>query len=83
MTMHKESVDCVLYHHERYDGKGYPHRLKGEAIPLGARIMAVADSFEAMTSDRPYRKALSQEVAIEGRHFGHAARSLAVRPPGL
>jgi putative nucleotidyltransferase with HDIG domain len=63
--LHKESVDCVLYHHERYDGKGYPHGLKGEEIPLGARIMAVADSYEAMTSDRPYRKALSQEIAVQ------------------
>lgn len=49
----------VVAHHERWDGKGYPYGLSGEAIPLGARILAVADSFDAMTSDRPYRKALS------------------------
>ncbi|HEU0003962.1 MAG TPA: diguanylate cyclase [Ktedonobacteraceae bacterium] len=48
----------VVAHHERWDGKGYPYGLSGEAIPLGARILAVADSFDAMTSDRPYRKAL-------------------------
>jgi diguanylate cyclase (GGDEF)-like protein/putative nucleotidyltransferase with HDIG domain len=49
----------VVAHHERWDGKGYPYGLSGETIPLGARILAVADSFDAMTSDRPYRKALS------------------------
>ena len=53
----------ILHHHERYDGKGYPDGLKGEEIPLGARILAVADSFEAMMSDRPYRKALALEDA--------------------
>ncbi len=55
----------VRHHHERYDGKGYPDGLAAEEIPLGARILAVADSFEAMTSDRPYRKALSTQMAIE------------------
>lgn len=55
----------VLSHHERWDGKGYPKGIKGEEIPLTARIVAVADTFDAMTSDRPYRKALSEEVAIE------------------
>ena len=49
----------VRHHHERWDGKGYPDGLSGEAIPLGARIFAVADSFDAMTSDRPYRRAMS------------------------
>jgi len=51
----------VRHHHERYDGCGYPDRLEGERIPLLARIMAVADSFDAMNSDRPYRKALDRE----------------------
>lgn len=46
----------VLYHHERYDGKGYPERLKGEEIPLVARIIAVADSYDAMSTNRIYRK---------------------------
>ncbi|MDL4841856.1 HD-GYP domain-containing protein [Aquibacillus rhizosphaerae] len=48
-------LDMVLYHHERYDGNGYPHKLKGNEIPLVARIMAVADAFDAMTSRRVYR----------------------------
>ncbi|MCL2388925.1 MAG: GAF domain-containing protein [Elusimicrobia bacterium] len=54
----------VLYHQEWYNGKGYPEGLAGEEIPLGARIVAVIDAFDAMTSDRPYRKALSVEIAI-------------------
>ncbi|MBW2700341.1 MAG: GAF domain-containing protein [Deltaproteobacteria bacterium] len=59
-----DAQKVVLRHHERYDGSGYPGRLKGEEIPLEARIIAVADSFDAMTSDRPYRKALSRDVAV-------------------
>jgi len=55
----------VLAHHERVDGRGYPAGLAGEAIPLEARILAVADAYEAMTADRPYRAALSHEVARE------------------
>ncbi len=55
---------AVRHHHERYDGKGYPDGLAGASIPLEARIMAVADSFEAMTSDRPYRKALTKQKAV-------------------
>lgn len=57
-------IPAVLFHHERWDGAGYPDGLKGEAIPLMARILALADSFDAMTSDRPYRKALSTEEAL-------------------
>lgn len=49
----------VLYHHERWDGKGYPAGLKGEAIPLGSRIIALCDAIDAMTSERPYRPALT------------------------
>lgn len=56
-------VSLVFHHHERYDGSGYPHGLRGVEIPEGARIIAVADSFEAMTSDRPYRRAFSIEKA--------------------
>jgi HD-GYP domain-containing protein (c-di-GMP phosphodiesterase class II) len=55
----------ILHHHERYDGKGYPDGLKGPLIPLCARILAVADAFEAMRSDRPYRRALPLETAKE------------------
>lgn len=54
----------VLYHHERWDGRGYPQGLSGIAIPLGSRIIAVCDSIDAMTSDRPYRKALGFEECI-------------------
>ncbi len=53
------AVPIILYHHERYDGTGYPKGLKKEAIPLGARILAVANAFEAMVCERPYRKAVS------------------------
>lgn len=55
----------VRHHHERYDGKGYPDGLKGEDIPLASRIVLIADTFDAMISDRPYRKGLSYDVAFE------------------
>jgi HD-GYP domain-containing protein (c-di-GMP phosphodiesterase class II) len=54
----------IKHHHERFDGRGYPEALKGAEIPLSARIIAVCDTFDAMTSDRPYRKGLDPEVAI-------------------
>ena len=57
-------IPMIYYHHERYDGCGYVEGKAGQDIPLGARILAVADSFEAMTSDRPYRKALSRQEAM-------------------
>ncbi len=57
--------ECVLYHHENYDGSGYPENLSGEAIPLGARIIRVSDVFGALISDRTYRKAFSVNTAIE------------------
>ena len=60
----KPVVPLVYHHQERYDGKGYPEGLSGEAIPLGARIVAVLDTFDAMTSDRPYRKAMPLAQAI-------------------
>lgn len=56
--------NIIHYHHERYDGTGYPHGLKGEDIPLEARIVSVADVFDALTSDRPYRKSFSREETI-------------------
>jgi diguanylate cyclase (GGDEF)-like protein len=56
--------DWVLHHHEHWDGSGYPHGLAGEDIPLGARIILVADAFEAITADRPYRPAQSEEAAV-------------------
>ncbi len=58
-------IPAVLYHHERYDGTGYPEGLKGSAIPIHARIMAVADAFAAMTSSRPYREALRHDQVID------------------
>jgi hypothetical protein len=58
-------AQMVLYHQEWYDGRGYPEGLKGEEIPLGARIVAALDAWDAMTSDRPYRKALGREIAIK------------------
>ena len=54
----------IRHHHERWDGSGYPDGLLGPAIPLGARIVAVADVFDALTSDRPYRPALSRDTAL-------------------
>jgi HD-GYP domain-containing protein (c-di-GMP phosphodiesterase class II) len=54
----------VLCHHERWDGKGYPLGLKGEQIPLKCRILALADAYDAMTSNRPYRRAMTQEQAL-------------------
>jgi HD-GYP domain-containing protein (c-di-GMP phosphodiesterase class II) len=60
-----DAVEIVRSHHERFDGSGYPSGLRGEEIPLGARIFAIADAFDAMTSDRPYRRALSIEEAVE------------------
>lgn len=57
-------VLAVRHHHERWDGISYPDGLKGEEIPLAARIIAVADAYDAMTTDRPYRKALSREEAL-------------------
>ncbi len=61
---YKRGRELVLAHHERMDGLGYPRGLAGAAIALGARIIAVADSWDAMTSDRPYRKALAADVAL-------------------
>ena len=54
----------VLHHHEHWDGSGYPHGLAGEEIPLGARVILVADAFEAITADRPYRQAQTEEAAL-------------------
>lgn len=61
----KDVVPYVQYHHERWDGTGYPTGMSGESIPLGARIISVADAFDAMTSERPYRPGMSYSEAIE------------------
>lgn len=60
----RELTAIVLHHHERIDGRGYPDALKGEAIPLGARIVAVADTYDAITSERPYRAAMPRAQAL-------------------
>jgi putative two-component system response regulator len=71
----KSATDIPHCHHERWDGTGYPRGLKGEQIPLAARIFSIADEWDALTSDRPYRKAWSKQEAIEylksqaGKHF--------------
>jgi HD-GYP domain-containing protein (c-di-GMP phosphodiesterase class II) len=61
---YRKSAQYVLYHHEKFGGGGYPINISGYSIPLGARILAVADSYDAMTSDRSYRKALAQSKAV-------------------
>ena len=63
--MFQKIADNARLHHERFDGKGYPLGLKGEDIPTAARIILIADTFDAMTSTRPYRKGLPYEVAFE------------------
>jgi HD-GYP domain-containing protein (c-di-GMP phosphodiesterase class II) len=72
LALPRECRDGILYHHEWYDGKGYPEGLKGEDIPVSASIIAVADAYDAMTSDRPYRKGLDKFIAIEEirKYFG-------------
>lgn len=63
----KDALPIIEHHHERYDGKGYPSGLKGEKIPLGARILAVADAYDALTSERAYRPAMSRRWRHSGR----------------
>lgn len=60
----RDAATIVLHHHEWFDGRGYPHGLKGQEIPIGARIVAVADAYEAMVAGRPYRDAISHRAAI-------------------
>jgi HD-GYP domain-containing protein (c-di-GMP phosphodiesterase class II) len=60
----REALPCVLYHHERWDGRGYPSGKAGREIPVEARVLAIADAFDAMTSDRPYRRALTRGEAL-------------------
>ena len=60
----RDAATIVLHHHEWYDGRGYPHGLAGEEIPVGARIVAIADAYEAMVAGRPYRDAITHEAAL-------------------
>jgi response regulator RpfG family c-di-GMP phosphodiesterase len=81
------AVPIVRHHHERWDGTGYPDRLKGRDIPLGARIFAVVDAFDAMTADRPYSKAISfadaraEITRCAGSHFDPAVVTAFMRIP--
>jgi ribonuclease P protein subunit RPR2 len=88
--LHGEALRIVRSHHERWDGTGYPDRLAEHAIPVGARIFAVADALDAMTTDRPYRQALSWSEAIDeilaqdGRQFDpRVISAFAIREPRL
>jgi HD-GYP domain-containing protein (c-di-GMP phosphodiesterase class II) len=71
----EDALDIPYSHHEKWDGSGYPRGIKGDEIPLAARIFAVVDVYDALTSDRPYRKAWTKKRAIEyirkqsGEHF--------------
>ncbi len=75
MEFYRQLIPGILHHHERFDGKGYPHGVMGEEIPLAARMILIADTFDAMTADRSYRKGLAPEVALNelqvfaGRQF--------------
>jgi HD-GYP domain-containing protein (c-di-GMP phosphodiesterase class II) len=66
----KEAADIVYSHHERFDGTGYPRRLKGKAIPIGARIFAIADALESITTEHTYRPASTISAACEGIKLG-------------
>ena len=83
----KTPAEIILSHHERFDGTGYPNQLKGEQIPLGARIFAVVDTLDAMTSDRPYRRALpfaqavSEIIKYRGSQFDPAIADLFLSIP--
>src|SRR2546426_3119592 len=70
--VHPFYVETVLYHHEAWDGRGYPTGLRGEEIPLSARILSVADVFDVLTSERPYKLPLSKETARERLLLGSA-----------
>jgi diguanylate cyclase (GGDEF)-like protein len=71
-TILKEAVPIILHHHERFSGHGYPYGLRGNDIPLGARIVAIADAYDAMIHDRPYKRAITHEQAVGElrRHAG-------------
>lgn len=82
------AAQIALAHHERYDGSGYPKGLKGQQIPLEAKITSVADAFDALTTQRPYKPAFSMEHAIElmksqsGKLFDPEVLAAFIRDPG-
>ena len=65
IPMLKELSQWILHHHERYDGSGYPSHLSGDSIPMPSRVIAIADVFDALTSDRSYRRAFTEEEALK------------------
>jgi putative nucleotidyltransferase with HDIG domain len=67
-------IPYIKYHHEWYNGNGYPEGLSGENIPIGAKILAVADAFDAMTSDRPYREGMSVDAALDILNSGSGSQ---------
>ena len=73
-TLIEHVEEGALYHHERYDGKGYVHGLKGEEIPLNARIIGIADTFDAMTANRVYRKQLDMDYVIGELKIGRGTQ---------
>ena len=82
-SLFRECARYVRGHHERWDGDGYPDGLKGESIPLGARIIAVADAFDAMTTTRPVRKEMPNRQEHPPRAPKPSAGSGEPRPPPL
>ncbi len=84
ITFLKKYAKAILYHHEHIDGEGYPDRIKGDKIPLFAKIISVADAYDAMTSDRPYRKALTKDEALaelkkySGKNFDEKISSIMI-----
>jgi HD-GYP domain-containing protein (c-di-GMP phosphodiesterase class II) len=67
-------VSCVRHHHERWDGRGYPDNISAEAIPLGARIITIADTIDAMTTNRPYRSALGLDIVLAELNKGRGSQ---------
>ncbi len=65
LGLHPSLVHAIRHHHEWWNGRGYPDRLSGEAIPYAARIVSIADAFDAMTADRPYRRALPRDLVLD------------------
>jgi HD-GYP domain-containing protein (c-di-GMP phosphodiesterase class II) len=84
----RPALSIPYYHHEKWDGSGYPHGLKGDAIPLEARIFAIIDVYDALSYDRPYRKAWEKQRVLEyikaesGKHFDPAVVSIFMKEIG-
>lgn len=74
LPLFQSGAPWILHHHERYDGQGYPNKLGGESIPIGSRILAVVDAYDAMVNDRPYRKGMSPDRAFEQLRQGAACQ---------